>query len=324
MAPTAFDPDVSTAQLQRIRERLDAGEIVTFESRHRQKDGTVFPVEVRVRNFQQDGQRLSISLARDVTARKRAVDALREMQMELAHANRLATMGQLTASIAHEVNQPIAAAVISGHAALRWLAKETPDLTEVRRAIEQVIRDGNRAGHVIGRIRDLIHKAPPRKESLDINEAIREVLVLTGGEAVKHGVLVRSHLAEGLSLVQGDRVQLQQVILNLIINAIEAMSGAAEGARDLLISTGKAGPDAVLVAVQDSGPGLDPEQPERVFEAFYTTKRTGLGMGLSICRSIIDAHGGELTAAANRPHGAIFQFTVPVGGDTPMRRPPSA
>ena len=220
-------------------------------------------------------------------------------------------MGQLTASIAHEVKQPIAATVTNAAAALRWLGAQPPDLEEVRQALGRIVKDGNRAGDVIDRIRALIKKAPPRKDRLDINEAIREVIALTRGEAVKTGVSVRTQLADGLPLIEGDRVQLQQVVLNLIINAIEAMSGISEGARELLISTGKPSSGGVLVAVQDSGPGLDPASFERLFEAFYTTKPSGLGMGLSICRSIIEAHGGRLWASANEPRGAIFQFLTP-------------
>jgi PAS domain S-box-containing protein len=215
----------------------------------------------------------------DITERKRAEAEVREgerryraVEMELAHANRVATMGQLSASIAHEVNQPIAAAITNAHSALRWLGARPPDLEEVRQALGRIVRDGNRAGDVIGRIRDLIRKAPPRKDGLEINEAILEVIALTRGEVVKNGVSVQTQLAEGLPLIQGDRVQLQQVILNLIVNAVEAMSGVDEGSRELLISTGKAELDGVLVAVRDSGPGLAPASPERLFGAFYTTK----------------------------------------------------
>ena len=254
----------------------------------------------------------------DITERKRAEAEIREserryreIEVELAHANRVATMGQLSASIAHEVNQPIAAAITNANAALRWLGARPPDLEEVGQALGRIVKNGNRAGDVIGRIRDLIRKAPPRKDGLKINEAILEVIALTRGEVVKNGVSVQTQLAEGLPLIQGDRVQLQQVILNLIINAVEAMSGVGEGSRELLISTGKAEPEGVLVAVQDSGPGLAPASLERLFEAFYTTKPGGLGMGLSVCRSIIEAHGGRLWATANVPRGAVFQFTVP-------------
>jgi C4-dicarboxylate-specific signal transduction histidine kinase len=225
-------------------------------------------------------------------------------------------MGQLSASIAHEVNQPIAAAVTNAHAALRWLGARPPDLEEVRQAIGRIVKDGNRAGDVVGRIRDLIRKAPSRKDTLKINEAILEVIALTRGEVVKNGVSVQTQLAEGLPLIQGDRVQLQQVILNLIINAVEAMSVASEGSRELLISTRISESDGVLVLVRDSGPGLAPAGLERIFEAFYTTKPGGLGMGLSVCRSIIEAHGGRLWANPNVPQGAVFQFTVPPNPDS--------
>jgi PAS domain S-box-containing protein len=253
----------------------------------------------------------------DITERKQAEAEIREserryreVEVELAHANRVATMGQLSASIAHEVNQPIAAAITNAHAALRWLGARPPDLEEVRQALGRIVNNAARAGDVIGRIRDLVRKAPPRKDGLEINEAIREVIALTRSEVVKNGVSVQTQLAQGLPLIQGDRVQLQQVILNLIINAVEAMSATGEGSRELLISTGKAESDGVLVAVRDSGPGLAPASFERLFEAFYTTKPGGLGMGLSICRSIIEAHRGRLWATANVPQGAVFQFTL--------------
>jgi C4-dicarboxylate-specific signal transduction histidine kinase len=243
----------------------------------------------------------------DVTERRQA----EEEWQAIAHAHRITTMGQLTASIAHEVNQPIAAMVTSAQAARRWLDRQPPHLEEVRQALARIVKDGNRAGEVSGRIRELIKKAPPRKDQLDMNEAIREVIELTRREAVKTGVSVQARLADNLPLIHGDRVRLQQVILNLIVNAIEAMSGVDAGARDLLISTGKVDPKGVLVAVRDSGPGLAPATREHLFEAFYTTKPTGLGMGLSICRSIIEAHGGRLWAEANEPRGAVFQFLTP-------------
>jgi len=249
---------------------------------------------------------------RAVTAEAEARESerrFRAMQMELAHANRVATMGQLTASIAHEVRQPIAATVTNAQAALRWLGAQ--QLEEVRQGLVRIVTNGNRAGDVIGRIVGLIEKAPPRRDALAINDAILEVIALVHGEAVKHGVSVQTPLAQGLPLVQGDRVQLQQVILNLIVNAIEAMDGVGEGARELLVSTGTAASGGVLVMVLDTGPGLDPAQLERLFEAFYTTKPGGLGMGLSICRSIIEAHDGKLWAEANEPQGAVFQFILP-------------
>ena len=247
----------------------------------------------------------------DVTERKRAEEALRKTQMELAHANRVATMGQLTASIAHEVNQPFAAARINAASGLRFLSRSSPDLEEVRKALERIVNDADRGGEIIGRIRALIKKAPSQKDRLAINDAILEVVALTHGEAAKNGVSLRTRLAEGLPVIEGDRVQLQQVILNLIVNAVEAMSGQNEAPRELLIGSEKADPDGVLVAVRDSGPGLAPESLERLFEAFYTTKASGMGMGLSICRSIIEAHGGRLWASANEPRGAVLQFTLP-------------
>jgi C4-dicarboxylate-specific signal transduction histidine kinase len=209
------------------------------------------------------------------------------------------------------VNQPIAATVMNAEAALRWLGAQPPNLEKVRGALGLIVEDGTRASNVIGGIRALIKKVPPRQACLDINEAIREVIALTRGEAAKTGVSVQTDLADGLPLVYGDRVQLQQVILNLIINAIEAMSGVAETPRALLISTGQAEPGGVLVTVRDTGPGLDPSSVDRLFEAFYTTKPEGMGMGLSISRSIIEDYGGRLWASANVPRGAMFQFTVP-------------
>jgi PAS domain S-box-containing protein len=234
----------------------------------------------------------------------------REVQLELAHANRVATTGQLTASITHEVNQPITAAVTYALAARRFLSAEPPNLREVDDALSLVVKQGNRAGEVVGRIRALIKKAPARKDAVEINDAILEVIALTRAEAANNSVSVRTQLAEGLPRVQGDRVQLQQVLLNFIINAIEAMRDVGEEERELLISTCKE-PDGVSVEVRDSGPGFAPADLDRVFEAFYTTKPSGLGLGLSICRSIIEAHNGQLWASPNVPRGAIFRFIAP-------------
>ena len=292
------------------------------------KDGSRFLANVVIDALKDDSGRLIgfAKITRDVTERVRAAreleeariglvqsraeQALRRAQAELAHVARVATMGELTASIAHEVNQPIAATVLNAHAALHWLGAGPPDLEEARRALARIVDDGNRAGNVIRRIRDLIKRAPPRVEWLDINNAIREVIELTRAETVKNGVSMQTELAAGLPLVKGDRVELQQVVLNLIVNAEEAMSSVAEGTRELLISTARADTD-VLVTVRDSGPGMPVEGLERVFDPFHTTKPTGLGMGLSISRSIIVAHGGRLWASANAPRGAVFQFTVP-------------
>ena len=232
--------------------------------------------------------------------------------MALAHANRVATVGQLTASITHEVDQPITAAVTNAQAALRWMSTEPPDFGELSEALAGVIKEGNRASEVIGRIRALIKKAPPRKDAVSINDTILEVVALTRIEAANNGVLVRTQLAEGLPPVRGDRVQLQQVMLNLIVNAIHAMSGIGEGAREIQISIDAVPSEGgVRVGVRDTGPGLSPESLSRLFEPFYTTKPEGMGMGLSICRSIIEAHGGRLWAIPCEPRGALFQFTIP-------------
>jgi len=250
-------------------------------------------------------------VARHITERKQAEEALRDMQMKLAHANRVATMGQLAASIAHEVRQPITAAVTNAQAALRWMSAEPPDFGEVSEALAGIIKEGNRASEVIGRMRALIKKAPPRKDVVSINDAILEVVALTRTEAANNSVLVRTQLAEGLPPVEGDRVQLQQVMLNLIVNAIQSMSGAEDGNRELHISTVSMESEGVCVAVRDTGHGLSPESLSRLFEPFYTTKPEGVGIGLSICRSIIEAHSGRLWAIQCDPQGALFQFTIP-------------
>jgi C4-dicarboxylate-specific signal transduction histidine kinase len=236
---------------------------------------------------------------------------LRALQMDLAHANRLATMGQLAASIAHEVNQPIGATRNNAHAALRFLARDPPNLAEVREALECVVNDTYRAGEIVGRIRDQIKKAPPRKEAVDLNNAIEEVIALMRGELSENRVSVHTRLGEGLSAIYGDRVQLQQVMLNLLLNAIEAMTGVDDGARELVICTEASPSQGLLVAVGDSGSGIAPEDRERIFESFYTTKAGGVGIGLPICRSIIEAHGGRLWADAHQPRGAAFKFTLP-------------
>ena len=235
-----------------------------------------------------------------------------DAQVELAHAHRVAILGQLMASIAHEVKQPVAGTVANAQAALRWLGGRTPDLEQAREALADIVKTGKRTSEVIDRLCHLVAKVPPRKNRLEINGMIREVVELSGGEAMKNGVSVETRLAENLPLIQGDRVQLQQVVLNLIVNAVQAMGAAAEGTRELLVTTSQAAEHDVLIAVKDTGPGLAPANVGRVFDAFYTTKPCGLGMGLSICRSIIEAHGGRLWASANAPRGTIFQFTVPV------------
>jgi PAS domain S-box-containing protein len=271
------------------------------------------------------GQPVSVgNVCRDITDRKRAEEKLRaseqrllDAQMELARITRVTTLGELTASIAHEVNQPLAAVVNAAAACRRWLDGGTPNLDEARSAVDWIIKEGNRASEVIRRIRALMKKTPPRKDRLEINGVILEIIDLTRSEATKYGISVLTDLAGHLPVVEADRVQLQQVLLNLIVNALEAMGAANEGPRELLITTGIIESSGVLVAVQDSGPGLEAAMLQRVFESFYTTKPTGLGMGLSICRSIIEAHGGRLWASTNQRRGATFQFTLPGDANIP-------
>jgi PAS domain S-box-containing protein len=436
-----FDVGLDDASIASLKQRFVAEQVVTFETRHRRKDGTSFPVEVRVGQFEQGGRRF-LCVARDITERKRAEEALRrseaylveaqrlshtgtivfsatgpvywseesyriwdldplqglpdletvlqrihpddrdrankeafealhqgrnyafefrivladgtvkylestghpllsaggqpemvathvdvterkraqeeherlrQLEADLAHVNRISIMGELAASLAHEILHPIATARNNARAGMRFLELSPPNLGEVKEALACVVRDSDRAKDIVGRMRDHIKKAPPRREPFDLNEAIHEVIVTVGSAIDKNGVSVRTRLIKGLNPVLGDRVQVQQVVLNLILNSMEAMSSVDEGARELSIST-KQGPKSdILVAVQDSGPGIDPEHLEQVFAPFYTTKTSGIGMGLSICRSIVAAHGGRLWAEASVPRGAIFQFTLPAG-----------
>jgi PAS domain S-box-containing protein len=254
----------------------------------------------------------------DVTERRRSqqqADQLRQLEADLAHMNRLSIMGELTASLAHEVLHPIGAARNNARAGMNFLEANPPRLAKVMEALGCVVRDADRAKDIVGRIRDHIKKAPPRMELFDMNGAIDEVLVMVRNAIERARVSVRTRLMESLPCVWGDRVQLQQVILNLILNAVEAMSSVEEGVRELSISTESSKASNILIAVRDSGPGIDAEHLDRIFKPFYTTKISGIGMGLSICRSIIDAHGGQLWAEGNRPRGAIFQFTLPAGGE---------
>jgi PAS domain S-box-containing protein len=260
-----------------------------------------------------DGEPEMIATQIDVTERKLAQaehEKLRQLESDLAHMNRLSIMGELTASLAHEILHPIATARNNARSGLRFLDLNPVDLGEVREALECVVRDTDRGKDIVGRIREHIKKAPPRKERFDINEAIREVIVMVQSAIDKNNISVSARLMEGLMAVQGDRVQLQQVVLNLVLNAVEAMS-SVEGVRKLSINTEQDKAGGILVAVRDSGPGIDPERLDRVFEPFYTTKTSGVGMGLSICRSIIGAHGGRLWVDANQVRGTVFQFTVP-------------
>jgi PAS domain S-box-containing protein len=252
-------------------------------------------------------------VARDITERQRAEEALREAQAELAHVTRVATLGELAASIAHEINQPLAGVVTNGQACLRWLGREVPDLAEARAAVERIIRDGNRAGEVIARIRALVRKAAPQQARLAINDVIAEVTALADSELRRHGVALHTDLAAALPLVLGDRIQLQQVLLNLLLNGMEALREVTDRPRALIVRSQPEEAAAIRVGVQDVGPGIAPQDLERIFTAFVTTKPEGLGMGLAISRSIIEAHGGRLWATANDGPGATVQFTLPIG-----------
>jgi PAS domain S-box-containing protein len=251
----------------------------------------------------------------DISASKRAEEALRQAQADLAHVSRVTTMGELTASLAHEVNQPIAAAITNANTCIRWLAADTPNLEEARAAAMRIVKDGKRAAEIISRVRLLFKKGNPERELVDINEVIREMIVLLRSEATRDSISIWSELAEDLPQVMGDRVQLQQVLMNLIMNGIDAMKDV-DGTRELMIKSQRAENEEVLVSVSDTGVGLPPQQADQVFDAFFTTKPHGTGMGLRISRSIVESHGGRLWAAHNSPHGASFCFTLPTKAET--------
>jgi C4-dicarboxylate-specific signal transduction histidine kinase len=254
-------------------------------------------------------------LRKEILERKSAEEALRKAQTDLAHVARVMTLGELTASIAHEVNQPLAAVTTNANACLRWLARDPPDLEEARECLRRIVRDGNRAGDVIARLRALVKKSAPAKAPLDFNDMFEEVLAMIDPEARRHRVAVWTDLAAGLPLVRGDRLQVQQVLLNLVMNSIEAMQAVTDRPRELRIRTQPHESDTVLVTVQDTGIGLDPQGMARLFESFYTTKPEGMGLGLSISRTIIEAYGGRLWATPHDGPGATFQFTLPAGSE---------
>jgi PAS domain S-box-containing protein len=279
-------------------------------------DGSVKSVNVVARAVRDESGGVEfLGSVMDVSAAKQAEQELRQAHAELAHITRVTTLGELTASIAHEVNQPIAAVATNAAAGLGWLEAKPPNLDEVRATLGYIVQDAQRAGDVMHRIRALAKKAPLSMAWFDVNEAVLDVIALTRSELAKQGVSLQTKLATGLPLIEGDRIQLQQVVLNLILNAIDAMSGIDNEAREVRIDTGTEASNAVLVTVRDFGTGLDPQNVDRLFKAFYTTKPGGLGMGLAICRSIIQSHGGRLWATANEPRGAVFQFTLPLVRD---------
>jgi C4-dicarboxylate-specific signal transduction histidine kinase len=258
----------------------------------------------------QDLRKSNEALQAESHERRHAEEALRQARADLAHVNRVTTMGELTASLAHEVNQPIGAAVTNANTCLRWLAGDTPNLGEARAAAMRVVNDGRRAAEIISRIRLLFKKGTPEQELVDVNEVIQKMVVLLGGEATRYSVTVRTELAASLPQVMGDRVQLKQVLMNLIMNSIDAMK-KSEGTRELAIKSQRAENEHLLITVSDTGVGLPSQQADQIFNAFFTTKLNGTGMGLRISRSIVESHGGRLWADGDSPRGASFHFTLP-------------
>jgi PAS domain S-box-containing protein len=310
------DLDVTRTRLAALQQ----GERHHYETvkQYRRKDGTILWGHVYASAVQdaESGAKMIIGTLIDITATRHAQDALRVTQSKLAHITRLATMHEVTAAIAHEVNQPLAAIVANGNAALRWLRKTPPEIAEAVANVNQIISDGHRASGVIASIRGMFKKDEHAKVLLDVNAVIREVLELLHGELSSKRIGVRTKLSRDLPQVLADHGQLQQVILNLVTNAVEAMGGNPLGSRALSVSSKSSQSDEVIIAVEDSGPGIDPKDLGRIFDAFFTTKSQGMGMGLSICRSIVESHGGRLWASGRRPHGSIFYLTLPrVGAD---------
>jgi PAS domain S-box-containing protein len=292
-----------------VAELRSTGTFHPFEKEYFRKNSTRIPVLIGGALFEESRDE-GVAFVLDLTERKRAEEALHELELDFARMNRVSMMGVLAASLTHEITQPIATARNNACAALNFLNRQPSDLGAVREALDCVVNDADRAGNIVDRVRDQMKKAPPRKARFDLNEAIDEVIVLARTAITKNEVSVQTRLTDDLLPVQGDRVQLQQVVLNLVLNAVEAMGSVEAGARELSIMTGQ-DQTGVRVAVRDCGPGIDPDHRERIFQTFYTTKSSGTGMGLSICRSIINGHGGRLWVEANEPRGAVFQFTLP-------------
>jgi len=304
-------PRVRAEALQ-SRERLAAGQHVNLETVRTRRDGSYVDVSEVSFPVIADGKCIAYyTIFRDISERKRAFEQLQKAQAELAHLSRITTMGELASSIAHEINQPIGAIATNGNAAVRWLGQNPPHVEDAGEALECIVRDANRAAQVIGRIRSLLTKNQTAMFHLDINEVIREVLVLTREEMNRRGTAAKTDLAAYLPPVLGDRVQLQQVLLNLIMNSLDAMNAISDRPRELRIKSSR-DPDSVSVQVQDSGQGWEARHSTAIFDAFFTTKKDGIGMGLTISRSIIEAHGGRLWAERAAPHGAILHFTLPI------------
>jgi PAS domain S-box-containing protein len=287
------------------------------EKEYLRKDGSHVPVRVAAASIAADTPPASVVLVVELRERKAAEEALLREREQLARFTRVSAVGELAASIAHEINQPLAAIATYAGAALLWLLHDPPDLERAREALQRTIREGEHAGEIVSRVRALVKKAAPRTEAVNIDEAILEVIGLRGNELQRNGISIRTQLATDAPLVRGDRIQLQQLVLNLILNAVDAMSEPGGAPRELSIASRREGPNEILVEVRDSGRGLQAGTVERIFEPFFTTKPDGMGMGLSISRSIVIAHGGRLWATPNEPRGAVFQFALPgVEADT--------
>jgi PAS domain S-box-containing protein len=310
-------PDWRDRNNARIERQKSSGLFEPFEKEYTRKDGSRVPVLIGEATFEVGGNQ-GVAYVHDLTERKR-VEAeareneqrYREAQLELAHVTRVTTLGELTASIAHEVNQPLTAVVANAEACLGWLRRRTPDVDAAGRSVEWIIADGNRASEVIRRVRALANKTSLEKVPLDVNDVVRETIPLVQRELISHQVLMQVELAPTLPKILGDRVQLQQVIINLVMNGIESMQSVLDRPRELVVRSRQDETQQVLVSVADCGVGISAENADRLFTAFFTTKSSGMGMGLSICRSIIDAHGGRLWATTCEPRGALFQFTIP-------------
>jgi len=308
-------PEWRDRAAQALEDVKITGTTQPFEREYLRKDGSRVPVLIGAAGFEKN-ENQGIAFVLDLTERRRAEAELQQARTELARVSRVTTLGELTAAIAHEINQPLTGLVSSGNACLRWLAAEAPNLEAARRSVERMVNDGTRAGEVISRIRAMVKKAPPQRDALNINDIIMEVIGLVGTEISRNDISSHAELANDLPVVWGDRVELQQVVLNLIVNAIEAMGGAAQMQRTLSVSSENDGPDGVLVAVSDSGPGFDVASLDHLFDAFYTTKARGMGMGLAVSQTIIQRHGGRLWAGPNAPRGATFRFRLPTGSES--------
>jgi PAS domain S-box-containing protein len=308
---TELTPLEWQAVTQRAVEQMRAtGSADLYEKEYLRKDGSRVPVLVAAATLAGTRSR-SVAFVSDLRERKAAEDALLRGREQLAHVRHLSTVGELAASIAHEINQPLAAVAAYAGAALRWLLRDPPDLERARDALQRTIQEGERAGEIVSRVRALVKKAPPRTEAVDIDEVILEVLDLSRSKLQRNGISLRTQLPTGKPLVRGDRIQLQQLVLNLVLNAVEAMSEPGDAPRELSISSRREGANEIVVEVRDSGHGLLPGTLERIFDPFFTTRPDGMGMGLSISRSIVVAHGGRLWAVPNEPRGAVFRFTLP-------------